>query len=304
MTLLVAPFDVSRQLSAARRKYSQDETRQRSGELPGRKRRWSAIVAGNYAWLWTLLATVFIIMLPALLNNTASFLFRTNVDDDKPANETGYELTFDVSYTVQAPGAFALETPAPISLSYHGDILEARSLLGHEKVALRDALQPARIQLAHAVNLNLEGLTPAENLTSPSNKAKRKSAALASRLARVTVYWPDEGDFYTRNRKSSTGVRLRDGHCAVDPKVIPYGSVINVPGVGPLIAVDTGGAVISRRAARLTGRTREQRSAIVIDIFCSTRAKARALIKRVKHFAVITWQRPDRVAELSLQSFR
>jgi 3D (Asp-Asp-Asp) domain-containing protein len=80
--------------------------------------------------------------------------------------------------------------------------------------------------------------------------------------------------------------------------VIPYGSVVNVPGVGRLVAVDTGKAVISRRAARMTGRTREQRNAIVIDIFCSTRTKAKALTKRVKHFAVITWQQPERVAEL------
>jgi hypothetical protein len=141
-------------------------------------------------------------------------------------------------------------------------------------------------------------LRAGENPTDLGNKPKGKNADLASRLARVTVYWPDEGDFYTRNRKSSTGVCLNDGHCAVDPKVIPYGSVVNVPGVGRLVAVDTGKAVISRRAARTTGRTREQRSAIVIDIFCSTRTKAKALIKRVKHFAVITWQQPERVAEL------
>ena len=149
-----------------------------------------------------------------------------------------------------------------------------------------------------AIKFNLGSLSVAENLINSGKKANRNNASLASRLARVTVYWPEEGDFYTRNRKSSTGTRLRDGHCAVDPKVIPYGSVVNVPGVGRLIAVDTGGAVVSRRAARLTGRTREQRSAIVIDVFCSTRAKARALIKRIKHFAVVTWQGPDRLAEL------
>ena len=300
MTLLVAPFDVLRQPAAARGKCSQDNSRRRSGKLPYQRRRRFSIVAGNLVWLWTLLAAVFAITLPALLRNSFSPFLPASADwnKDKPANET--EVLFDAACKMPASRAFALqEDPlAPTSLSYQGNILEgAKSLLGHENVALLNALQPARPELEHAVQFNLGSLKVEENLTSAGNKAKRKHGSAASRLARVTVYWPEEGDFYTRNRKSSTGIRLRDGHCAVDPKVIPYGSVVNVPGIGRLIAVDTGGAVVSRRAARLTARTREQRSAIVIDVFCSTRAKARALIKRVKHFAVVTWQRPDRVAE-------
>ena len=301
MTLLVAPFNFSTQSCASRWKCSQEESRRRSDKLR-QKGSWLNIVAGSYVWLWTLVGAVLAIVLPALLSNTSLF-FRANVrqDDDKPANEGAFEERFDAPSTLQNPRPFALEEKsfAPKSLSYLTDTLnEAKPLLSQEKVALLDALQFASLPLEHAVKVNLESLTLAENVTSPSNKAKRKNAGPASRLARLTVYWPAEGDFYTTNRKSSTGIRLRDGHCAVDPKVIPYGSVVNVPGVGRLIAVDTGPAVISRRAARLAARTREQRSAIVIDVFCSTRAKARALIKQVKHFAVVTWQRPDQVAEL------
>lgn len=302
MTLLVAPFDVSRQPAAARGKYSQDDSRRRSSKLPYQRPQRFSVVAGNLVWLWTLLAAVFAILLPALVKNNFSPLFPASADGDKdkPASETAFEALFDARYTMPASRAFALQedTLAPTSLSYQGNTLEgAKSLLGHENVALLNALQPARPELEHAVQLNLGSLTVEENLTSAGNKAKRKHGGAASRLARVTVYWPEEGDFYTRNRKSSTGTRLRDGHCAVDPKVIPYGSVVNVPGIGRLIAVDTGGAVVSRRAARVAARTREQRSAIVIDVFCSTRAKALALIKRVKHFAIVTWQQPDRVAK-------
>lgn len=296
MTLLLAPFDVVRRPSTAT--WKPDGSRRRSGKLPDQRRQGSGIVAGNFVWVWTVLAAVFAITLPALLNKASVFL-RATVDHekDKPANETAQNILCDVRYTMEASRVFALaKNPlAPISLSYHADILNSgKSLLGDEKVLLRDALQPATLQLEHALQFTVADLRTAENLTSVGNKAKRKNA----RLARVTVYWPEEGDFYTRNRKSSTGTRLRDGHCSVDPKVIPYGSVVNVPGVGRLTAVDTGGAVISRRAARLTGRTREQRSAIVVDVFCSTRAKAQALIRRVKHFAVITWQRPDQLAQL------
>lgn len=117
------------------------------------------------------------------------------------------------------------------------------------------------------------------------------ATAAASRLARLTVYWPEEGDHYTRRRLSSTGVYLRDGHCAVDPKVIPYGSVVKIPGMGEYVAVDTGPAVVSRRAARSAGRSSHERNALVVDIFCSSRSKAQELQENAPEFAVITWYR-------------
>jgi len=46
-------------------------------------------------------------------------------------------------------------------------------------------------------------------------------------LARVTSYWASEGSKF-----ASTGRRLRPGHCAVDPKRIPYGSKVVFPDVG------------------------------------------------------------------------
>jgi 3D (Asp-Asp-Asp) domain-containing protein len=116
-------------------------------------------------------------------------------------------------------------------------------------------------------------------------------AAGESRLARLTTYWPEEGDYYTKRGLSSTGVRLRDGHCAVDPKVIPYGSVVAIPGVGEFVAVDTGPAVVSRRAARQFGRNPDERGALVIDVYCSSRSKANAFEASTPEFAVITWSR-------------
>src|SRR6202011_591617 len=89
-------------------------------------------------------------------------------------------------------------------------------------------------------------------------------------LARVTGYWPSEGSKY-----ASTGRRLRPGHCAIDPKRIPYGSKVVFPdALCP--AVDTGTAVISRKAARLCGRTASQLKAIVVDRFFETKREADA----------------------------
>jgi 3D (Asp-Asp-Asp) domain-containing protein len=97
-----------------------------------------------------------------------------------------------------------------------------------------------------------------------------------SLLARVTVYWASGGrgsDWYTRRHKCATGVRLRVGHCAVDPRRIPYGSKVVLPD-GVFTAVDTGGAVKNRKAARRSGRTASERNALVIDRFFETKRQA------------------------------
>src|SRR5207244_7144390 len=76
-------------------------------------------------------------------------------------------------------------------------------------------------------------------------------------LARITVYWARGGrgtDRYTRQYKSATGLRLQQGHCAVDPRKIPYGSRVVLPDGTSLSAVDTGSAVRDRKAARRLGR--------------------------------------------------
>lgn len=79
-------------------------------------------------------------------------------------------------------------------------------------------------------------------------------AATQTTLVRATTYWRAEGQLHA----ASNGGRLRHGHCAVDPKKIPYGSKIVLAGE-ELIAVDTGPAVVSRKAAHLSGRTPAER---------------------------------------------
>jgi len=103
-------------------------------------------------------------------------------------------------------------------------------------------------------------------------------ATQESMLARVTCYWAGEGPKY-----ASTGRRLRAGHCAVDPKRIPYGSKIVFPDQ-TCTAVDTGPAVVSRKAARLCGRTASQLKAIVIDRFFETKREAMEWTNAHPHF--------------------
>ena len=89
-------------------------------------------------------------------------------------------------------------------------------------------------------------------------------------LVRITGYWPGEG---SGQRAAWNGARLRPGHCAVDPKKIPYGSTIVFPDT-ECIAVDTGPAVVSRKSARYCGRTAAQKNALVIDRFFGSKRDA------------------------------
>jgi 3D (Asp-Asp-Asp) domain-containing protein len=100
-------------------------------------------------------------------------------------------------------------------------------------------------------------------------------------LARVTSYWAGEGSKF-----ASTGRRLRPGHCAVDPKRIPYGSKVVFPDA-VCTAVDTGTAVVSRKAARLCGRTASQLKAIVVDRFFDTKQEAKEWSNAHSEFMVL-----------------
>ena len=116
-----------------------------------------------------------------------------------------------------------------------------------------------------------------------------------TRLARVTAYWAGEGDYYTGRGLSATGVRLHDGHCAVDPSIIPYGSVVEIAGVGKFLAVDTGSAVINRTAAREGGHTYEERHAIVVDVFFEDSSEGERFEAAAAKFVSITWYTPSSV---------
>jgi hypothetical protein len=102
-------------------------------------------------------------------------------------------------------------------------------------------------------------------------------------LARVTVYWHNPG---SKEHIAASGSPLHEGHCAVDPKKIPYGSKIVLPD-DQLIAVDTGPAVVLRTAARRSGRTPDQRKAIVIDRYCESKRDAQSWVASHPHFMIV-----------------
>src|SRR6266404_2369519 len=121
-------------------------------------------------------------------------------------------------------------------------------------------------------------------LLAPSGFAGEQSL-----LARITVYWASGGggsDRWTRRHICSTGARLAAGRCAVDPRRIPYGSKVTLPDA-TLLAVDTGAAVVSRKAARRAGRTALEQSAVVVDRFFETKQQALNWARRNPYFMFV-----------------
>jgi len=116
-------------------------------------------------------------------------------------------------------------------------------------------------------------------------------------LVRVTTYWREEGQL----RAAFNGTRLRNGHCAVDPKKIAYGSRILLE-EEELLAVDTGPAVINRKAARLTGRSEAERNAVVIDRYFETKSQAMAWEKSHPHFMRARVLTPGMASAISKKS--
>jgi 3D (Asp-Asp-Asp) domain-containing protein len=176
--------------------------------------------------------------------------------------------------------------PAPTVL---GD-----SIAHTSATAVRHAAHTASSAIAHAAkkSVALAGEQAMQAAVKMKHLAKAGGKALGNHLARLTAYWAGEGDYYTRHHISSTGIRLHQGHCAVDPTIIPYGSVVQIDGLGSYVAVDTGTAVVSRRAARESGHNRLERGALVIDLYFENRRDGERFAANGPKFASITWSQP------------
>src|SRR5512132_1712952 len=86
--------------------------------------------------------------------------------------------------------------------------------------------------------------------------------------------------------------QLREDHCAVDPKKIPYGSKV-IFGDSECTAIDTGPDVVKRKAARSLDRTTAERNAIVVDRFFDTRQRALTWENAHPHFTMVRVQTRD-----------
>ena len=133
-------------------------------------------------------------------------------------------------------------------------------------------MKKATLILAIALLGSVQGANIMVELPKPPPKKTIK--------ARITAYWLGEDQF---GWKSSTGKRLVSGKsCAVDPKLIPYGTKLVIEGK-IYHAHDTGTAVISRKAS---GKSRLP----VVDLFYASERQARRELARVGRTALVEIQ--------------
>lgn len=152
---------------------------------------------------------------------------------------------------------------------------------------------PAHTETASLASKKSASTNSSSTISSLKSTAESMMSGACQRLARVTAYWAGEGDYYTGRCLSATGVHLHDGHCAVDPNIIPYGSVVEIAGVGKFLAVDTGSAVVSRTAAREAGHNSAERSAIVVDVFFENAREGERFAAGAAKFVSISWWAPN-----------
>jgi len=109
------------------------------------------------------------------------------------------------------------------------------------------------------------------------------------KTVRLTVYWKSE-DGWTRRGFTSTGGPLVSYETvAVDPKVFPYGSIIEIPSLGlKTVARDTGSAVVSKKAAKQMGR-----DVPVLDLYVEKRQDALDFIEGKPYFVDVYYSEPE-----------
>lgn len=129
-------------------------------------------------------------------------------------------------------------------------VLVERSVLGERQ------LRPVKRLRAGQAAWVLKGTGPAAEVPWPELAAARRELSLEA-----TGYDPGPVD-NTRGWVGSTrtGARAHFGIVAVDPKVVPLGSLVYVEGYGPGLAADVGGAIKGKRIDLCFNSTREARA--------------------------------------------
>jgi 3D (Asp-Asp-Asp) domain-containing protein len=131
---------------------------------------------------------------------------------------------FPLRYRVVSPGR-----PGRVEVVYRVRFADGQAV---KRTRLdRRILQPSQPRIVHLGHAYV-----------PSRAALRR---LPSMLVEATAYAPFYGPGV--GGITFTGMRAQRGVIAVDPRVIPLGTIVYVEGYGTAIAADTGGAIRGRR---------------------------------------------------------
>lgn len=142
--------------------------------------------------------------------------------------------------------------------------------------------------------LLIQCVTPKPTMTFESRiiEPKQQIFKPKSFTARITYYSPNEkGYIYgTKIASNPKGKAVESYTVAVDPKKIPYGTIIYIPdlaetmGDGVFCAQDTGSSVKSLRAIP---KVRRGEINIVIDVYVSSNETMNQLAKSMPHYMTV-----------------
>lgn len=135
------------------------------------------------------------------------------------------------------------------------------------------------------------GSSPKTAASGNKNQPKeRKNGKGKTFTATLTTYWAQGGgsDYWSKKGIGATGERLQAGiTVAADPRVLPYGTVIEIAGIGKRVVQDTGSHVVERLASRKRGVNYP-----VIDLYFENRSDALRFAGRNEPFAEIRVVKP------------
>lgn len=117
------------------------------------------------------------------------------------------------------------------------------------------------------------------------------------RRVTLTTYWSSGSgsDHWSSRNQSASGKQLRgNSSVAADPSLYPYGTILDIEGVGRRVSLDTGSDVIKRKASRLRGVNYP-----VIDLFFDSKAEALRFARSGPPFATVRVVKPGRNVALA-----
>jgi 3D (Asp-Asp-Asp) domain-containing protein len=194
-----------------------------------------ARASGVVATVQGLLTTTKVDDVVAMPARVAPLHIITEVRMHRVAVDTPAEIRFTAHL---APGEHRMLRPGA-----HGAAWLTERVTSWNDVVVGRQVISKELVLAAKPALVLQGMP--KTLRELQAVAKYRNIAAAMTMV-ATAYTADTATAYPTGF-TATGVAARQGVVAVDPRIIPLGSLVFVPGYGIATAADTGGAIVGHR---------------------------------------------------------
>ncbi len=170
----------------------------------------------------------------------SSGMMKRNVIKDLGKKERKYALCLMLAGFAALNTGFTSQTNGIVSSAYAESVSTVEELADDKSVEVAENIAELKVQAAEADIDSVEIVEEEpvrENIVETSYGAISYSNVMSME---ATAYLPTDG---SGSGITATGVRATHGVVAVDPRVIPLGTKVYIPGYGVALAADTGGAI-------------------------------------------------------------